>query len=184
MSKQNRKRISFHEAAHAVARRMQGGEVIAVMMFHTDENTPASTFGDCAAFHAKQDAASLIAALESDIRVSLAGPVGDELYSKGRSLSRKMRDGATDDDEQSLNCAVRVAMLIADEPIPEILPGERVTVDINEATFENAHTILRRLRKETKILLTEHWPAIERVAEVLMTSDIMYRDELDRLIAG
>jgi hypothetical protein len=46
-----------------------------------------------------------------------------------------------------------------------------------------AQTILNMLREETKALPTENWPAVERVAQVLMVRDVLDQDDLDRLIS-
>jgi len=176
------RRIAWHEASHAVAARVQGLEVVSVIMFRTAESTPASTLSRSAAYDAKRDTASLVAALEADIRVALAGPVGDALYSKGRSLSRKMRDGATEDIATSQSQAIRVALLLAGEHVPEPRPGERVEIEVEPTIVESANVILRRLYEETEALLTEHRAAVERVALVLMSRPVLYADELDKLI--
>src|SRR5438270_684930 len=102
-----RRRIAFHEAAHAVTARVLGAEVDAVMMFHTDEATPASTFSSSFAYRAdKASAASRIAGFEKDTMVSLAGPAGDRLYSRDRTQTKGMRDGATDDIARAHNYVV------------------------------------------------------------------------------
>lgn len=177
-----KRRIAWHEAFHAVTARMQGIEVVSVLMFRTDESTPASTFSRSAAYDAKRDTTSRIAALEIDIRVALAGPVGDALYSKGRPQSRKMREGATDDIARSQSLAIHIALLMAGEAVPELPPGERAELEVSLAIVESANAILRRLREETKAFLTEHWAAVERVAQALMTCNLLDQAELDRLI--
>ena len=184
MTKQ-RIRRAYHEASHAVAARMQGVEVVSVLMFQTDENTRSSILSRSAAHDAEQqDTASRIAGLEIDIRVSLAGPVGDELHREARTQSRVMRDGAADDVANSQNLAFLVAMLMAGEHVPQVPHGERTDMEASSAFIESANAILRRLRDETKVLLTEHWPAIERVAQALITRNLLDQVELDRLIAG
>jgi hypothetical protein len=184
MTKQ-RIRLAYHEASHAVAARVQGVEVVSVLMFQTDENTRSSILSRSAAHDAEQqDTASRIVGLEIDIRVSLAGPVGDELHRKARSQSRAMRDGAADDVASSQNLAFLVALLMAGEHVPQVPHGRRMDIEVSSAFIESANVIQRRLRDETKVLLTEHWPAIERVAQALMTCNLLDQVELDRLIAG
>ena len=164
MTKQ-RIRLAYHEGSHAVAARVQGVEVVSVLMFQTDENTRSSILSRSAAHDAEQQGtASRIAGLEIDIRVSLAGPVGVELHRKARSRSRAMRDGAADDVARSQNLALLFALLMAGGHVPQVPHGERVDIEVSSAFIESANAILRRLREETKVLLTVHWPAIERVA--------------------
>jgi hypothetical protein len=87
-------RLAYHEASNAVAARVQGVEVVSVLMFQTDDNTRSSILSRSAAHDAEQQGTvSRIAGLEIDIRVSLAGPVGDELHRKAHSQSRARYQG-------------------------------------------------------------------------------------------
>ncbi|MBR1270254.1 hypothetical protein JQ629_22520 [Bradyrhizobium sp. AUGA SZCCT0222] len=167
-----------------MATRLQGVEVVGVMMFRTDQDTPASVLSRSAAHDAKLDTASQIAGLEIDARIALAGPVGDALYRKSRLQSRRMRDGASHDIAVSESCAIRVALLMAGEPIPELQPGDRGQIEVDVAIVENADVILRRLRQDTAALLNQHWTAVERVPEALFNCDLLDQTELDRLIVA
>ena len=182
---EQRIRLAYHEASHAVAARVQGVDVVSVLMFQTDAKTRSSILSRSAAHDAEQQGtASRIAGLEIDIWVSLAGPVGDELRRKARFQRRAMRDDAKDDVARSQKLALRIALLMAGEHAPQVPHGEEIDIDVSSAFIESANAILRRLRDETKALLTEHWPAIERVAQTLMTCNLLDQAELDRLIAG
>jgi hypothetical protein len=79
--------------------------------------------------------------------------------------------------------ALFVALLMAGEHVPQVPHGERMDIEVSSTFIESANAILRRPREETKVFLTEHWPAIERVAQALMTCNLLDQVELDRLIA-
>jgi hypothetical protein len=170
---------SHHEAAHAVIARVQGVEVVGVLMFRTDETTPSSVFSRSAAYHAGADTAARIAGLEMEIRIALAGPIANALYGKDRS-SRKVKESEIDDRARSDSMAVEIALLMAGKPIPQHHDGIQLTVD--RTIIESANVVITRLWEETKALLVEHWPAVQRVAEALMTCDLLDQAELDRLM--
>ena len=151
-------------------------------MFQTDERTPASVLSQSAGHHARPGTASRAAAFEIDIRVALAGPVGDALHSKDRF--RRMKGVMTDDIATANSLALRVALLMAGEPEPEVPPGDWAEIEVDPLIVESANVILRRLGEETKALLTKHWAAVERVAQALMTCDLLDQAELDRLIGA
>jgi hypothetical protein len=71
---------------------------------------------------------------------------------------------------------------MAGEPLAQHHGGMQITV--TPAIIESANAILARLQAETEALLAERWPAVERVAQALMTCDLLDQAELDRLIAG
>ena len=152
MNKRKRAIVAFHEASHAVAARLPGIEVIGVVMFQTN-SAHASVLSQSAAHHAGPNPEFLIAGIETDIRISLAGPVGDLLYGKRRAAT--LEGGDADDMVRSQSKAVEIALRIAGEPLPQLLPGESKEIEVSSATAERANVILRRLYDETKTLLTE-----------------------------
>ena len=46
-------------------------------------------------------------------------------------------------------------------------------IEVDAAVVEQANSILSAIMAETKSLVSENWSAIERVAEVLLTADLM-----------
>jgi ATP-dependent Zn protease len=174
----SRRTTSWHEACHAVTARVLRMEVVGVTMFQTDASrAPASVLSRCALHYAEQDTASQIAACEIDAKVALAGPVGDALHSKARF--RRMKGIVTDDIETAHSYAARIALPMAGETVPEVPPGETREADVD---IETANLVLQRLTGETKVLLTENWAAVERVAQALMSSDLLDQAEIDRLM--
>jgi len=103
------------------------------------------------------------------------------MHSKDRY--RRMKGVITDDIANSHNLVLQVALLTAGEPVPVLQPDEQAEIEVDRDVVENANAILRRLTEETRALLTEHWAAVERVAQALMSCDLLGQAELDRLIA-
>ena len=93
-----------------------------------------------------------------------------------------MKHGEVDDIARSRSMAAEIALLMAGEPFPQRHAAMQITV--TPAIIASANAILARLQAETEALLAEHWPAVERVAQGLMTCDLLDQAELDRLIAG
>jgi hypothetical protein len=78
--------------------------------------------------------------------VALAGPVGDELYSEGRTKSRA--NGAQDDIARAENSALKIALLRAGKPVPE--SGQQIKIEVSADIINSASTVLRQLRDATK----------------------------------
>jgi len=172
---------AYHEASHAVIARVLGVEVLGVAMFPTDDVNRAGALTYSASYYSGTDKAARIAGLEIDIKIGLAGPITDARHSKGRP-SRSMKHGAADDIARSRSMAAEIALLMAGEQLPQHHDAMQITV--TPALIETANAILARLQTETEALLTQHWPAVKRVAQALMTCNLLDQAELDRLIAG
>jgi hypothetical protein len=180
MSQKLRREKAYHEASHAVIARLQGVEVVGVLMFQT-EGANASVFSRSASYYAEPDTAARIAAIETDLRIAIAGPVGNTLHVNGGQKGRHMADGETDDIVRCKSMAVEIAMLRAGEPLPH--HEEDFEIEIDSSIVHSANVILAQLRNETKLMLERNWAAVERVAKVLMTCDLLDQKDLDRLIA-
>jgi hypothetical protein len=46
--------------------------------------------------------------------------------------------------------------------VPQVPHGERMDIEVSSTFIESSNAILRRLREETKVLLTVHWPEARR----------------------
>jgi hypothetical protein len=169
---------SYHEAAHAVVARKLGQSCIGIMMFPTDPQSNACTLTGSAAYHSGGTVDERIEGLKCDARISLAGPIANVLYS-GRE--KRLYDGTGGDFEHARSDAASIALLMAGHPLPQHHNDLQIEVDV--AVLEQANSILSAIMAETKSLVSENWSAIERVANVLLTADLMTEVELDRLIA-
>ena len=171
--------VAYHEAGHAVAARVLGVEIVAATMFGLEDTAAAGVLTYSACYHGGADTAERIVGLETDIRILAAGPIASELY--GKCSRRRLRDAATDDIRKSQSMVVEIALLIAGKSLPQHHDG--MTVELDGTAIESANAIYARLWTETKASLIEHWPKVERVAQALMTSDMLDQTQLDRIMA-
>jgi hypothetical protein len=169
---------SYHEAAHAVVARKLGQSCIGIMMFPTDPQSNACALTGLAAYHSGGTVDERIEGLKCDARISLAGPIANVLYS---GCEKRLYDGTGGDFEHARSDAASIALLMAGHPLPQ--HHNDLQIDVDVAVLEQANSILSAIMAETKSLVSENWSAIERVANVLLTADLMTEVELDRLIA-
>jgi ATP-dependent Zn protease len=173
-----RPQISYHEAAHAVIARKLGQSCLGIMMFPTDSQSNAGALTSSAAYHSGGTVEERIEGLKCDARVSLAGPIANVLHSGREEL---LYDGTGGDFEHARNAALSIVLLMAGHPLPQHECAFQIEVDI--VVIEQADSILSAIMAETKSLVSENWSAIERVAKVLLTADLVTEVELDGLIA-
>jgi ATP-dependent Zn protease len=64
------------------------------------------------------------------------------------------------------------------------LPALDTIFTVEGSLLDEVNAILRTQWEETYDLLVEKWSAVERVAQELMSRDLLDQDELDRLING
>ena len=116
----------------------------------------------------------MIAAFEIDIKVAFAGP----LARVTRFPDDPPLDPQEDDIQDAQRWATAIALLLAGQS-----PFEPANVS-DPAIIAVANQRLARLQRNAEALVADYWPAIERVAEALITRDLMEEAELDRLIAA
>jgi hypothetical protein len=179
MRKDRRDLTAYHEAGHAVVARLQGVEIDAVMMFGFEKTADATVLISDRPI--SSDMTERIAGIETAIRTGLAGPIASRLY--GKAPSRKIEFIASDDVKQAHSMAVEFALLIAGVPIPPP-PRDNMVFELDHTTIESANTTITRLQAETKTLLVEHWLKVARVAQALLTCDMLDQTQLDRIMAG
>jgi hypothetical protein len=169
----NRRTIAYHEAGHAVVARLLNAQVNFVVMFATDATTKSVVQTRSEAYYANSELGEQVTGFEKDIKIKLAGSFAHKIARRGIA-------GLADDLVHAKNFSLSIAMLRAGLELPP--PGVRATVTVDTSILDEAQTILNTLREETKALLTENWPAAERVAQALMVRDVLDQDDLDRLI--
>jgi hypothetical protein len=171
--------MAYHEAGHAVIARVQGIECPLVVMFSPFEGVAAGARTVKATFLALDaDPATLLAAIKKDIVVSLAGPCSEMKYRNKPWDKKYFR--RWNNDFKSAQIGGRRAAIIATG-----VGVDRSSV-IHHPTAEQiaiADEVPLECLAMASDLVEAHWPAIEHVAQALMTRDRLDQAELDRLMA-
>ena len=168
--------ISYHEAGHAVVARLLGVNTSATI---DQENQEAVAPTSSAAYIAREgDTSAQVAGYETDGKIALAGPIA-------QLMSRPTRDNHVaksvqlhnEDFANAKKAAVCIAALLTGESLPQ--PGQ---ITLRGAVLNSDEDTLERLKRETKAILKEHWPAVKRVAKALLAERHLDQAEIDRLI--
>jgi len=170
---------AFHQAGHAVIARILGVEVIRAAMSPTSDDNLDDVMTRSAAWLARDvtDISAKVLAFEADAKVALAGTVAQRRSYPGSDAE----DEIEQDVENAKSAACVVSLLMSGELLPDVPDGDRMPIDA--ALVEDPEATLDRLWRETVVLVTEQWPAIERVAQALERRDHLDQTEIDRLIA-
>lgn len=165
--------IAHHEAGHAVIARVLGMGIGCVTLFSTDSNNEAVALTISASSAARgADQATLIAALEKDAMVSLAGS-----YAQVRYRPAKNQDG-WESDTEAASSFVALAVALRHGMTPE--DGRTLP----KALAPECLQLYERLCDKTEALVAEHWSSIVRVAKALPEHPALNEADVDDLIAG
>jgi hypothetical protein len=194
----NRADTAYHEASHAVAARVQNikCDCVAINLDKIIEHQEiridnklfvfagAAVINSTAklAHDSGADQATQLTAIRKDLIVGLAGPYGEQKHRplKDRRTLKKRFDGWKND----LEIARLYAYLAALVATGVALPSEGDTIRINTDLLPYADDFFQQCNDAVADLVDKYWPAIERVAQALMTCDLLDQAELDRLIAN
>jgi hypothetical protein len=163
MRKSERKAvIAHHEAGHAVIARVLGLEVDSVTIIPDPvADTAGICFRDDAMWLALYaDLATRLSAIEKNVVVSLAGPAAESQYLGKRETV------ATGGDLKMAKAHVQLAL------------------ELSGRDHSEYHELFGQLSLETKILVSQYWSAIERVAHGLLDFSTLNGTDVDDLIAG
>jgi ATP-dependent Zn protease len=172
---ERRELIAFHEASHAVIARKLGIGCAVIVLFPGGAGALTSS----ASHAAGEDVECKLEGLRIDATIALAGPCGNVRFS-GRE--KRFSEGAARDIDLAQNNASTIAVLKAGYTFDQI--WENIAIDNEPAILKEANSIIESIRNEAKTLVHENWPTIQRVAKVLLTTDVMTEEELDQLIAN
>jgi hypothetical protein len=159
--------VAIHEAAHAVAGRVQHLGVVRAMA--VGDNPGVRT-----RWRRPATKAAALDAFEALSIVDLAGPAGEAHYA-GNDAGR---EAAWIADEQ--NAANRVAAIVRlrhgglAEDVEQLNAEQRLEVD----------ALLSDLRDRAQVLVEKYGPAIKRVAVALTTGKPLDEAEVDAAMAG
>jgi len=201
MAKADRKltrleRIAHHEAGHAVVARLLGVPLAHVALFPTDHSDDPTATAASASYLARNAAPPVqLAAIETDIKVSLAGPCADRQrdpsiarirFSNGLIPDRATRKhkGWATDLFNTVNHAVHAVLLKAGKDTSDLPAGEGKEVSLRTAEVREIIQMIDRLQGETQTLVNKNWPAIVRVANALLQHRILTENDVDALIAA
>jgi hypothetical protein len=175
--KPDRVAMAYHEAGHAVIARVQGIECVQVVMFSPIDGLAAGTQTTKATWLAiDADPATLLGAIKKDIVVSLAGPCGEMKYRNKPWHQKYFKRWVS--DFKSARDRARYAALVATGADRSSGSHHPTADQIAIADKLPVHCL-----DIATYLVNTHWPAIERVARVLIVRDMLDQAELDCLIA-
>jgi hypothetical protein len=167
---------AVHETGHAVIGRKLG---LAVAHVHARSASPEATTASAAYVAQNLDVADLIAALEDDAKVALAGHAanGRELPGLREHPHLLAFDLFAEDDVDTSNTANAIYQILC------LKAGQPFSTVPDEAMKRMMEEVYLRLVQETAILVDQHWPIIARVAKHLERHGrIDTQAELDDLI--
>jgi hypothetical protein len=176
--------MAYHEASHAVVARVLGIECQGVLMFSPEGGAASGALTSSAAYLARDaDQAAQLIALGKDITVAYAGPCGER---KHRRPSKKYPDQWKSDYETAQTMAACAALVATGVDYLSLArnPDGSVNLDLSADQIAYTNDLMRQCRDAAIELVDEYWPAIERVAQALMTCDLLDQADLDRLIAS
>jgi hypothetical protein len=177
---------AYHEAGHAVVARVLGVTVTHVAMFSTKPDNSAVAQTHSAYWSARfADAATQATAFEKDAKVSMAGFVAQLEFRPFLNAKKALKHARSPEspwsgDIRRAKSQVAAAMLArraADKGVRDWAP-----TNADHVSGAEALPVWNQLQAETEALVAENWPAIERVAEALLTRPLLSQDEVDALV--
>lgn len=175
----SRRKLSYHEAGHAIAARLLGLDVVNIDMTADLENGRAATVSYRTATHAAQarnDQVALPHSLYVDVMVWMAGMAAQRLAGYSAS-DDDFTNGEDGDVDKAFHYADGLARITAGLPLGS--PDDLLDPRLRPVSV----AIVDRAEKEITHKLKKHWPAVVRVAGVLYRRDRLSQAELDRAIA-
>jgi hypothetical protein len=181
--KPGKRSIAIHEAGHAVVARVLGIGVAYATRFSTGPDNRGDVSTQSAAYRdGKADISTRIKALEDDARVALAGPLAQYKHKLVRGGWSTI-EGWDIDYTKVQNCAGNVVALRRGIDIDKLTQSGETTFSLDASGFDEADDLLKQLCTEAQQLVDQHWSAIKRVAEGLLSQHSLTEAEIDALIS-
>ncbi|WP_147402792.1 ATP-dependent metallopeptidase FtsH/Yme1/Tma family protein [Caldibacillus debilis] len=174
-SREELKVVAYHEAGHAVARKLLGaGEVAKVTILSTTNGAGGVTFN----VPEKMGLFS-VDELEKEIRILYAGRAAEYLYFNKNQ--KKVTTGAENDIKQATILLKKLVMECGFQKDCVLLDLKQVP-EADGYAFQEMKELSQRLYQETVVLLENHYPLLETVAQILLEKETLESDELNRII--
>lgn len=179
----SRRKLSYHEAGHAIAARLLGLDVVCIDMTLDVDRGRAATVNyrsATSAALASNDQAALAPSLYVDVMVQMAGIAAQRLAGYSANDDEFMSDYKNGDIDNAFRFADALARLEAGLPLQ---PGPDESPKLPAALRPASVAIVNRAEAEITRKLKNSWPAVVRVAGLLYRRDRLRQVELDRAIA-
>jgi ATP-dependent Zn protease len=185
MDRYGKKRIAHHEAGHAVIARVLGVDIpcVSIVRMGTDAAGTAGALTWSAAWTGRKDPATMLAGVETDAKITFAGPNAELKYLPDTNIKLAQRKQWRSDMERARSAALKIVLLRADPKQQFEFEGRR-TVEITSEQDAEVERLVNQFNDQARLLVEQHWPAIGRVAAALLDRRIVYGDKIDALIAG
>ncbi len=169
---------AHHEAGQAVVARVLGISLNYATIFPMPPGNREAAQTESEAWVAR--AAPLdeyLKAIAKDAKACLAGPIAQEKYRPREN--KKIPAAWADDIRRAQDMVVRITLTESGT-----IQQNTTEVDamLDDAAIDAANKLMDRLKQETLALVAQYWPAIERVAQALLTSRILYQAHIDLLV--
>lgn len=185
MSEEERRRVAYHEAGHAVVRRVLAGpgsvesitivsHAMALGLTHNvstgDENMPN----------------------ERHLRTMLAGAMGGRVGE--RLILPERTPGASDDLRKAHGIARRMVTewgmgeevdgRLGIDLYPDADRWHEASEEIRQRVEREVHVIIERAYHEAETILTEHRSLLDTVAEALLERETIYESDIEAIFEG
>jgi hypothetical protein len=178
-----KKAKAHHEAGHAVIARVLGVEVSYAAMLNTNVETHSALY-----LTKNSSAAAQIVGAEKDIKILLAGALAQCHYrpmTRGRMQKAANSGGWEDDISTASRLVAQILYFQTGRTLSELMSDPNPEAALKAlGQSDAAETLWERLWQETKALVNEHWPAIERVAAAMLERRALNQSDIDALIRG
>jgi ATP-dependent Zn protease len=167
---QREKVVAFHEAGHAVVARALGITVKYATIVPS-KGSAGSVAANNSALLSREPHVDVI---EWNAMTVLAGPIAQMRFCPPTKTQAKLNWAG------DIDCArwLVTRVVLARNNVPQ-----QDNFDLPESMLREASELLDELMKKSDLLVSEHWAAIERVAEALIARRVLNQNDLDDLIA-
>lgn len=176
-------KVAHHEAGHAVAARVQGIPVAFITTLAVDQRSAAAALTHSATYLSREAGSKIwLAAIRKDIIVCLSGPFAQQRYRPQQQKKRYPPAEWVDDFNNARNFAGTAALIASGIEVNAM--EKTIPVEMTAEQIAYADLMLQQCHQAAHNLVVDHWPAIVKVAEALLSRPILNADDLDQLLGA